>query len=53
VPECGLADAGFPEEDERCWARPEGLEEVVQRLELFLTADDVDVGRGYSLPAPC
>ena len=34
-------------------ASPDLLEEVVERFELFLPADNVDVGRGLNLPAPC
>lgn len=53
LPERCLADAGVSGEDERSRAAPDRLEKVVQRVELFLTADNVGLGRGRHLPGAC
>ncbi len=50
LPEGGLADAGLADEDERSRAGVERLEKLVHGRELFLTTDDLDVGRGLHLP---
>lgn len=53
VPQSGLADARVTIEDERGRAGLQRAEKGIQRLELFLTADDVDVGRGLHHRSPC
>ena len=45
LPESGLAYSGIPHENETYRTMPQRLEETVECAELFVTADDVALGR--------